>query len=169
MDARENENNNENINKNITDTESTINTDTKTKKKEEKKGGNKMQKEKKSRKKQLTERIGIGVAIVVLIVVCIVAKSASSRYANTLPDLSKEKTVYEDKNVGELFNKVEKIIDHKYKDGVTKKNKDKYVATLEENFETLKKNKNIKDYTVLKDQNMVEVELNNGMTYYYTF
>lgn len=115
------------------------------------------------------ERIGIGVAIVVLIVVCIVAKSASSRYANTLPDLSKEKTVYEDKNVGELFNKVEKIIDHKYKDGVTKKNKDKYVATLEENFETLKKNKNIKDYTVLKDQNMVEVELNNGMTYYYTF
>ena len=128
-----------------------------------------MQKEKKSRKKQLTERIGIGVAIVVLIVVCIVAKSASSRYANTLTDLSKEKTVYEDKNVGELFNKVEKIIDHKYKDGVTKKNKDKYVATLEENFETLKKNKNIKDYTVLKDQNMVEVELNNGMTYYYTF
>ena len=80
------------------------------KEKEEKKGGNKMQKEKKSRKKQLTERIGIGVAIVVLIVVCIVAKSASSRYANTLPDLSKEKTVYEDKNVGELFNKVEKII-----------------------------------------------------------
>lgn len=113
------------------------------------------------RRKQVQQRIAVGVITTVGVVSGIVF-AVTPRHSE-----NKKITKYTMKTTTELAETIQKEMKREYPNGAKSGEKDKYLKKLEDHLSDMKENKSIKNYVVVKDSDIAEIYLQDGIVYYY--
>lgn len=113
------------------------------------------------RRKQVRQRIAVGVITTVVVVSGIVFAVIPRHSEN------KKITKYTMKTTTELAETIQKEMKKEYPKGAKSGEEDKYLKKLEDHLSDMKENKSIKNYVVVKDSDIAEIYLQDGIVYYY--